>query len=173
MKNMKSLIASIAIVGLVGLVVGVGTQADTTADVSATVTAELISVSVLDGSVAYGILPVNASEDTISLTDTQVVTNDSNVPADLAVKSSDAVGGVNWNLVAATGSLDEFTHEYSSNDGGAWATFNVDNTTYAALATNVAVDGTQNLDLRIGTPSSVSDQDVQKTITVTVLATAN
>jgi len=167
---MKSLIASIAIVGLVGLAVGVGTQAADTANVSATVTAELISVSVSDGSVAYGILPVNASEDTTAsgVNNTQVVTNDSNVVADLDVKSSDAVGGTDWDLVAATGNIDEFTHEFSP-DGTNFTTFNVVNATYTSLATNVAAGATQNLDLRIGTTTSVSDQNVQKTITVTVL----
>ena len=170
MKNIKSLIASIAILGVAGLAIGTGAGAATEASVSATVTAELISVSVADGSVAYGILPVNTSADTVTLTQTQVVTNDSNVAADLDVKSSDAVGGTDWNLVATAGA-DAFTHEFSP-DGTNWTTFNVVNATYTSLATNVAAGDPQNLDLRIGTPTSVSDNDL-KTITVTVLATAS
>ena len=171
-KNMKSLIASIAILGVVGLAVGTGAGAASTATVAATVTAELISVSVVDGSVAYGILSVDTNEDTVALSQTQVVTNDSNVTADLDVKSSDAVGGTDWDLVAAVGSLDEFTHEFSSNGGGAWTSFNVNNAVYTSLTTNVAAAGTQNLDLRIKTPTSVTDND-EKTITVTVLASAS
>ncbi|MBZ9572462.1 hypothetical protein KJA15_03970 [Patescibacteria group bacterium] len=168
----KQFIATICILGLVGMVVGVGVLADGTETVTATVTAELITISLLDGAVDYGILPINDSEDTTpsGLDDTQVVTNNSNVAVDLGVKSSDAVGGTPWNLVVATGSIDEFTHEFAP-DGSTWATFNVDNTTYTSLTTNVAVNGTQDLDLRIGTPTSVSD-NVLKTITVTVLATA-
>ena len=41
-----------------------------------------------------------------------------------------------------------------------------------SLAINIANEGTQNLDLRINTPASVTD-NVQKTITVTILATAS
>ena len=168
---MKSLIASITILGLAGMMVVVGAGAATTADVSATVTAELVSVSVLSGSVAYGILAVDTSEDTVNLGQTQVVTNNGNVNVDLEVKSSDATGGTPWNLVAAVGSLDEFTHE-SAPDGSTWTSFNVDNATYTSLADGVVPTGTQNLDLRIKTPTSVTDS-TEKTITVTVLATAS
>ena len=169
---MKSLIASIAILGLVGMVVGVGTQAATTADVSATVTAQLITIAVADGSVDYGILPINTSANTVTLGQTQVVTNNSKVNVDLEVKSSDAVGGTQWDLAATNAALDDFTHE-SSPDGSTYTAFNVDNATYTSLATNIAATGgTQNLDLRIKTPASVTDNEL-KTITVTVLATAN
>ncbi len=167
----KQLIASICILGLLGMAVGVVATAATTADVSATVTAELISVSVSNGSVTYGILPLNTSKNTVTLTQTQVVTNNSNVAVDLEVKSSDAVGGTQWNLAATNASLDEFTHEFAP-DGSTWTGFNVDNSTYVTLgAGNIAASGgTQNLDLRIKTPTSVTD-NVEKTITVTVLAT--
>jgi len=169
---MNKLIGSIAILGLVVMLVGVVATADTTAVVSATVTTDLITISVDDGSVAYGILPLNTNQDTTAsgLNDTQVVTNDGNVNVDLEVKSSDAIGGTGWNLAATNASSDEFTHEYSSDGGTGWATFNVDNTTYASLATSIAALGTQNLDLRIKTPTSVTD-NTEKTITVTVLAT--
>ena len=165
----KQLIGLFMVLGLAAMMVGVGVSAATTATVAATVTAELISVSVADGSVDYGILPISTSTTTVGLGQTQVVTNGSNVPADLDVKSSDAVGGTAWNLAASAGA-DAFTHE-SAPDGSTWTAFNVDNDTYTSLATNIAAAGTQNLDLRIGTPTSVSD-NVEKTITVTVLATA-
>ena len=166
---MKSLIISVIILVLVGAAVGVSVQGADTANVSATVTAELITISVADGSVAYGILPVNTSEDTVLLGDTQVVTNDGNVDVDLEVRSSDAVGGTEWNLAATNAALNDFTHEFAP-DGSTWTTFNVVNATYTSLATNVATSTDQNLDLRIKTPASVSD-NVEKTITVTVLAT--
>jgi len=165
---MKSLIASIAILGVLGLAVGTGTGAAPTADVLATVTAELITISVADGSVEYGILPVNE----LKVVQTQVVTNNSNVVVDLDVKSSDAIGGTQWTLATTNAALDEFTHE-SSPDGSTWTAFNVDNTTLTSLATNIAATGgTQDLDLRIKTPVSVSD-NVEKTITVTVQASAS
>ena len=162
---MKSLIASIAILGVAGLAVGTGAGADTTAEVSATVTAELITISVADGSVEYGIVPI----DTLKTVQTQVVTNNSNVAVDLDVKSSNAIGGTQWTLAATNAALDEFTHE-SSPDGSTWTAFNVDNTTLTSLATNVAADGgVQDLDLRIKTPLTVTD-NIEKTITVTVQA---
>lgn len=166
---MKLLFASIMVLTLAAMVVGVAVNAAPTADVAATVTPQLIAVSVGDGSVDYGTLATNVTKSTLDLSDTQVVTNTGNVNVDLAVKSSDAIGGNAWNLALTNASQDEFTHEFSSNDGGAWASFNVVNATYTSLVTNVAV--TQNLDLRIKTPTSVTDS-AQKTITVTVLASA-
>ena len=170
---MKTFIASIAIVSIAGIGVFAAAGAATEGTVNATVTAEVITIAVADGVVAYGILPTNATEDTTaSGTDdsTQTVTNNSNVAVNLATRSSDAVGGTNWNLAATNASLNAFTHE-SSPDGTNWTAFNPDNSTYTTLKTNVAAAATQNLDLRIGTPTSVSD-NVLKTITVTVLATA-
>lgn len=174
---MKSLIASIAILGVVGLAVGVGTQAQE-ASVAATVTAELITISVADGSVDYGILPISTIEDTTvngNADGTQTVTNNSNVAADLVTRSSDAVGGVNWNLVGSIGA-DAFTHRFcvtTCDSTPVWVAFNADNTTNVSMASSVAAtSGTQAFDLEIGTPSSVSD-NVLKTITVTVLATAS
>jgi len=164
---MKSLIASIAIVSVVGAGVFAAAGAADTANVAATVTAELISITVADGSVAYGTLAVSTNADTVTLSQTQVVTNGGNVNVDLDVKSSDAAGGTPWNLVAAVGSLDEFTHEFAP-DGSTWASFNVDNDVYTSLATSVTT--TQNLDLRIKTPTSITD-GTEKTITITVLAT--
>ncbi len=164
---MKSLISSITILGLAGMMVVVGVGAATEADVSATVTAEFITISVADGSVPYGVLAVNTNQDTVTLADTQVVTNNGNVDVDLGVKSSDAIGGTQWNLAATNAALDDFTHEFAP-DGTTWASFDVDNTTYASLAASVTT--TQNLDLRIKTPTSVTD-GTEKTITVTVLAT--
>jgi len=170
---MKSLIASITIVGLVGLVVGVGTQAVGTADVSATVTAQLVSVSVADGGITYGILPLDSTEDTTTsgLNDVQTATNNGNIAESLGIRSSDAVSdGTNWELAAARGT-DEFTHEFSLNDGSSWTAFDVDNATYSTLNSNVAVNGTQTFDLRIGTPDNSTDS-VEHTVTVTVQATA-
>ena len=166
----KQFIATLCILAVVGVGVGVGAQGANEAPVSATVTAELITISVASGSVTYGILPTDTNEDTVSLSQTQVVTNDSNVAVDLEVKSSDAAGGTPWNLAATNEALDEFTHEFAP-DGSTWAMFDVNNDIYTSLAGNIAAStGTQDLDLKIKTPSSVSD-NTQKTIIVTVLAT--
>ncbi|KKO02706.1 hypothetical protein LCGC14_0101550 [marine sediment metagenome] len=157
------------ILGLVGMVVGVAVQGATTDDVSATVTAQLVSVSVSDGIVEYGILALNTTEDTVTLVDTQTATNDGNVAADLSIRSSDAVGGTTWELAVSAGS-DAFIHEFSIDAGVSWAAFNVDNVTYSTLVNNVAASGNQTFDLKIGTPTASTD-NVEKTITVTVQAT--
>jgi hypothetical protein len=171
---MKSFIASIAILALIGLGVGVSVEGATTADVSATVTAQLVSVSVSDGSIAYGILSLDTTKDTTAtgVNDTQTATNDGNVTENLSIRSSDATSsGTTWELAATRGD-DAFTHEFSINSGGAWTAFNPDNTTYSTLANTVATSAGQTFDLRIGTPTSSTDS-VQHTVTVTVQATAS
>jgi len=179
---MKKIIASITMLSLAGMMVVMGVGAATTGDVSATVTAELVSVSVSDGVVGYGILANSTPEDTTAsgVNNTQVATNAGNVNVDLGIRSSDAVGGTEWNL-AGTAAADVFTHDFCTTGSGSpdlcdasptWNAFNVDNTTYSSLAATVAPSGTQDFDLRIGTPTSSTD-NVEKTITVTVQATAS
>ena len=168
---MKKILAGISIFALLALAFPVG--ADDEATVTSTVTPELIAISVLDGAVDYGVLPLDTVEDTTLATgvnDTQEISNDGNVDVDLDVKSGDATSaGTPWNLAAARGS-DEFTHEFSDDSGSTWTTFNVDNVTYTAMSTSVST--TQDMDLRIGTPTSSTDT-LEHSITVTVLATAS
>ena len=166
----KQFLASVMVLALAATVVGVGVNADSTADVSATVTAQLVSVSITsDGVVAYGTLPLNTTKDTIALTDTQTATNNGNVTVDLGIRSSDAVGDTNWNL-AASADTDVFTHEFSINSGGLWTHFSADNNTYSTLVNTVTAGNGQTFDLRIGTPTASTDS-VEHTVTVTVQAT--
>src|SRR3989344_3246183 len=104
---MKGLIASITVLSLVGAVAAIGVGAADTASVAATVTAQLVSVSVSDGTVDYGILATSTSKDTVGV-QTQTATNNSNVTAKLDIKSSDAVGGTPCNL-AGVAAPDVFT----------------------------------------------------------------
>jgi len=164
---MKSLIASICILGLVGMMVGVGVQGAETAGVSATVTPKLLAVSVTDGSIDYGILDLNTSQDTVTLVDTQTVANGSNVNVALNIMSSDATGGTPWELAAAAGS-DAFKHEFKGGDAGIWTQLPVDHS-YATLDASPA-DSSVAFDLQITTPTATTDS-VQKTIAVTVQVT--
>lgn len=176
---MKSLIATILILGLVGMVVGVAVQGAGTAPVSATVTPKLLTVSVSDGAVVYGILGASATKNTalynantnlngMTPADTQTATNGSNVPVALNIKSSDAVGGITWELAAAAGS-DAFVHEFKGGDAAAWTQLPVDNVSYATLDANPAAASVA-FDLQITTPTFTTDY-VLKTITVTVQVT--
>lgn len=128
------------------------------------------SVSILvtsDGSIAYGFVAAGGQKDTLTLTDTQTVKNDGNVPEDFTIKTSNATGGTQWSLGAAAGS-DTFVHEFSVNGGGVWTKFTTADT-YQSFVSNIASNGTQNFDLRITAPSSSTDFQ-QKSITVTILA---
>ena len=168
--SIKSTIATIAILALVGLGVGMSAGAATEGTVNATVTAELVSLTVEDGSVSFGILPVNTNADTVTLGQTQSATNTGNVAINIGVRSSDAIGGTEWNLAATNAAENEFTHEFSSDSGSTWTSFAVDNNVNTSFATDVAAGNAETLDLRIKTPTSVTD-NVEKTITVTALAT--
>lgn len=169
---MKKLIASFTALSLLALV-AVPAMSATTADVTATVTVEVIAVSVSPGSVAYGNLALSEVEDTTTsgLGLVQTVTNDGNDNVDLGIKSSDAAGTTPWNLAASQAS-DAFTHRFSTDNGTGWTAFNVDNTSYSSLAASVASLGEQDFDLEIGMPTASSDLD-EHTITVTVQATAS
>ena len=173
---MKSLIASIAIVAVVGMAVGVGVQGADTASVAATVTVQNISVTVADGTVAYGTLGVSTSKDTTSggLNDTQVATNNGNVAENFAIKGSNSA---NWTLAGAAGA-DAYVHQFCTAGTGspdpcdATPTYTALTTVNQTLASSVAVSGTKRFDLKITTPTS-STNFTEQSVNVTVLATAS
>ncbi len=169
MKLIHKLAAGLGILGLLAAVTFPALAA-TEGSVSATVTPQLISLTVADGAVAYGTLDANTNKDTITLGDTQTATNSGNVAENFAIRSSDAVSaGTNWNLEATTGT-NQYTHEFSTNGGAAYTFFPADNTN-TTLVNGVAVGGNQSFDLRIKTPVTSTDT-LEHTITVTVQASA-
>ena len=175
MKNIQSLIASIAIVGLVGLAVGTAAGA---ADVVATVTPQIVSVTIADGGVDFGIVAAGGSNDTIDGTasETQIITSASNVSTDVQIRSTDATGTtVDWNLEATIG-LDQFIHSYDVDTAGAgsavWTAFPADNSNSAVVATLPISGNSVTLDLKIDMPDTITDTTVHS-IDVTVLATAS
>jgi len=168
----KILISGIALVLLGALVMPTTAFADTEGTVDATVTASLVSVSITsDGTVAYGILAIGATQNTTAsgLVDTQTATNDGTEIANFNIKSSGAAGGTPWTLAASTGSINEFTHTASIDSGVTWDIAMTTADSYVALATGIEAAGTQDFDLRIEMPSSVTDF-TEHTITVTILA---
>jgi hypothetical protein len=134
-----------------------------------TPTALVISVTVTDGTVAYGVLSPSGSSNTTSggLNDTQVALNNGTVAEDFTIKTSVATGGTGWTLGSAIGS-NIFVHEFSTNSGSNWTKF-ITADSYQTLVDNVDVNSSQNFDLRLTAPSSSTDA-VQKTITITVQA---
>ncbi len=136
-----------------------------------------ISVSVSDGSVAYGILPVSTSKSTLSgdLNDMQTATNDGNVSVNLNIKGQDASGGgCSWTLSSTSGS-NQYVHSFCNDTDLDCASpptnYTALTTNYQSLDTGVAVSGTVNFQLRLTTPSSSSCYG-QQTADVTVQAVA-
>lgn len=164
----KRILALVAVLALIGVLLPAAVFAADTGTVSCTVSAVLVSVTVTDGSIAYGTLGLGANITTIALADTQTATNNGTVAEDFNIKSSNAtrIGGTDWTLVTTSPGSNQFKHEFSINSGSNWTAMT---NSYASLKTNVASNSSQTFDLRITMPGSTSDY-LQHTITVTVQA---
>lgn len=131
----------------------------------------VVSISLnTDGSVAFGTQALNATEDTTAsgLNDVETIYVDDG-PVDLDVRSSTFSDGSNtWSLDTSNGS-NQVHWEFSKN-GTDWTSFAVADT-YYDLENNVAQDNTQDLYLRLTTPTSTSSYN-QHSSTVTIQASA-
>jgi uncharacterized cupredoxin-like copper-binding protein len=159
------------LVSVVSLSAVVSTFAATTGTVTATVTAQNVSISVTDGSVAYGTLSLSDNEDTTTagINDSQTATNNGNITEDFNILGQNSGS---WTLVATAGS-DQYTHKWCVTDCDGSPTWNAISTGYTTLATGIAGSGgTQVFDLQIGTPTS-SSVFTQQSVDVTVQAVAN
>ena len=165
---MKSLIATLCTLGVVGMVIGAAVLGASEATITATVTVQNISLSVADGSIAYGVLPVNTSKSTCDLNDTQTVTNNGNVAEDFSIKGKNSE---NWTL-ADTAGENQYVHKFATSScpvtwGGTALT-----TSYQTMATNVATSSSVTLNLQITTPTVTSSYDPQD-VSVMVMAAAH
>jgi len=167
---MKSLIANVCILGMIGIVIGTGVFAAETAQVSATVKVQSISVSVSPGTVDYGTLTANSIEDTTSngVNTSQTATNDGNVTEDFNIKGEDVSAGCSWTLAETQGD-EQYFHNFCTSDCDSNPNWTALTTSYQTLATGVSESGSQEFDLQIGVPSSTSCT-AQATATVTVQA---
>ena len=110
----------------------------------------IISVIVSDGAVAYGTLLQNATSSTITLSDTQIVTNNGTVPETFNVMGSTST---NWTL-GATAGTDIYVHKFCTSTCAAPPTnYTALTTSYQTANTNVAINATTTLDLMINTPN--------------------
>lgn len=184
----RRILALLVALALVALVVPAAVFAADTGTVSCTVSAVLVSLSITDGSVAYGTLALNTIKNTakydatnntngMATPQTQTITNTGTVNENFRIKTSNAAGTTNWTLGSTAGS-DIFTHAYNQQgtaiyNGVGAITFTkwtaVD--TYVAAGTTTAPTGHNYLELEIGMPTSVTDAG-SHTITVTVMAEA-
>jgi len=134
-----------------------------------------VAVSIVldsDGTVSYGKVALNNEKDTTSsgLNDTQTARNDGSVTEDFNIKTSNAIGGTAWTVGSTAGS-NVYVHSFSINGGSSWEILDTVDS-YETLATGISASGTQDFDLKIGTPTSTADY-AQKSITVTIQAVEN
>ena len=170
---MKQLFASICILAIVGMMVGMvmGVMVNAAEDsVTATVTIEAISiVSVVPSSFDYGSLGTNATTTfkIASSTATGIIVTNGSTAADYKIKGSNTTGGsTHWTLNATAGE-NQYVHRFEESVAATWTTLTAENQT---LKSAVAADGTVEFDLEINTPTISSDVGVEKSVPVTVVA---
>ena len=199
MKGRKLLVSLFTVVALIALMavpailtlVAITTtpvMAQTSGNVTCTVSGKLISVNVTDGSIAFGTLDLGSTKNSALYDDpnntdgmtpaqTQTITNTGNVAEDFNMKTTNAIGSTDWTIAAAAG-VNEFTYGYlvsdTAYDGGAvidaftkWNS--ADSYVADAGGDDVAASGVKYLELEISIPTSTGDY-TEHTITVTVLA---
>lgn len=160
------IIIGVAIIG--SLFVWQVTGAAATGNVTATVTATNLAVSIAgDGAIAFGSVALNTATTTAGNSDTQVVTNDGST-ATLNVKSGNASNGTAWTLGTSPGS-NIFKLEVSTTTGSSYMTFQATDT-YLTASTTFSTLSSGNLDFRFTTPTGSTDF-VQKSLTITVQVT--
>lgn len=145
--------------------------AASTGTVAATVTAQNVSITVGDGTIAYGTMATNASKSTVfaDLNDAQAATNSGNVTEDFYIKGSNSA---NWTLDTANSTTDHYIHKYcKASDINCLApatNYTALTTSDQVLATGVAASGFKKFELQLTTPQTSSvftSQSVDVTIT--------
>jgi len=143
-------------------------RAENTDQVTATVTARNISVSVDNETIAFGTIGVGSSADTTAggVNDSTTATNNGNVTEDINITATDTA---DWTLEAVAGG-DQYTMKYCISDCDATPSWISMSTDYVSLKDDLAQSGTQEFDLQVGTPASTADF-TQQSISITVQAT--
>ena len=175
----KQFFASIMVLTLVAMVVGVAVNADET--VTATVTPKLVSISVSETTVGYGFVNVPSTDNVPQTPSTDViisVQNTGNVNEDFDVKGSDAIGTtVDWTIVDAAPGATTYNHRFLDCDADsactAPAAANNMTTTQETLGAGVTGGSFEYFQLRLSTPTETGGDTTEHSTTVTVIATAS
>lgn len=163
--NFRLVLTTVSLIIFALALVIIPVHAADTAAVTATVTIQNISVSVNDGTVAYGTLALNTSAGTNG-TDTQTATNDGNVTVDFNIRGHDSAA---WTLENTAGA-NQYVHRFCTASCATPTTnYSALEEDYDTLATNKAASQTQTFDLHISTPTSTSTH-AQQNVNVTVQA---
>jgi len=131
-----------------------------------TASATIVSVSVSDGTIAYGMLPLNTSKSTCTseLNDAQTVTNNGNVTENFLIRGQNSA---NWTL-ATTPGTEQYVHKFLNGTCSTFSGGTALTTSDQTFATGIPPNGTATLNLQITTPTATnyfSQQSVDVTIT--------
>ena len=141
--------------------------------VTATVTVTNIALTVSSGTVTYGTLGLNSTENTASAggigEQTQTATNTGNVTEDFNIKG---VATANWTLAGTAGD-ETYFHKWCTVDCDGTPTWTAMTLIYTTLATGITTASPNQLfDLQIGTPTATINFTEQSP-NVTIQAVAN
>jgi hypothetical protein len=136
-----------------------------------TPTAKVISVAISDGLITYGTMSTGEIKTTITLSDTQTLTNDGNVSETFNIKGQNTT--CPWTLAGTAGS-DQYVHQFCKKTDVTCTSpptnYTALTTGYTTLYTGVAVSGTRQIDLRLIAPTATSCGG-QQNVDVTIQAT--
>lgn len=163
---MKKLIGVFLMTFVFVLIFSFKVNAADNASVTATVSVTNVAVSIAPGTVTYGVIDLNTTEDTDALAQTQTVTNDSNVAVDMDIKGNNSAA---WTL-AGTNGANQYVHKRCITTCSNPVNYTALTTSYGTLSDGVAVSGTVNLDLEITTPTS-SASFTPQSVNVDILVT--
>ena len=134
----------------------------------------LLSVTVDDGVIEYGIVPENTAISTLpsELNDVQTITNTSNVVANFSIKGRNTVGAsCTWVLASSSGNdeyVNQFCNDTSLDCSSPPTNYTALTTIYQSMATNVAISGEVDLQLRLIPPTESTCND-EHTVNITIL----
>lgn len=156
-------------IGAPGVLDSDGVWAATTATVSATVRFQTFSVSVSDGSIAYGVLASNATQSTLpsALNDTQTMTNDGNATENINLRGYDSA---NWTIVQVDPpGANQYWEQFSTNG---FSGFTYATKEYVLVEPNLPASGTATVDFMIRNPSSDTSGGATQDVSLTLQAVA-
>jgi hypothetical protein len=132
-----------------------------------TASATIISVSVSDGTITYGMLPLNTSKSTCTseLNDAQTVTNNGNVTENFLIRGQNSA---NWTL-ATTPGTNQYVHKFLNGTCSTFSGGTALTTSDQTFATGIPPNGTATLNLQITTPTA-TDYFTQQSVNVTITA---
>lgn len=170
---MKSLIATVCILGTIGLAIGLTTiQAADNFNVTATITPILIAINrtVGDGAIAYGNVNLSGTKHSGpgDLNDIETYQNTGNVDETFRVQTSTATGGATPWTVGAAINTDVFVHSFATTTGLTWQILDAA-ASYEIASSTVSQNATLDFYFKINTPSGTTVYD-PKTITLNVQA---